>query len=166
MTARCRNRIVFAMAALAALWLLAASRVHVNASWSDGAWGYLALPILGEPELGDVVLFDPPASIDADVPYLKTVRGLPGARVEVRADRAVSVDGLMLGFRQDPRPQRPAAGGDRTRHGAPPATTSSTARTRTATTAATRRSGSSRARASGPGPWHSRICRGLAWQGR
>ena len=86
------------MAAFAGLWLLAASRVHVNASWSDGAWGYLALPIVGDPGLGDVVLFDPPAEIGVELPYLKTVRGLPGAHVEVRADRAVSVDGLVLGI--------------------------------------------------------------------
>ena len=82
------------MVALAALWLLAASRVHVNASWSDGAWGYLALPIPGDPEIGDAVLFDPrpahgelaPApeaggqapALGSTVPYLKTVRGLPG----------------------------------------------------------------------------------------
>jgi len=86
------------MAAIAALWLLAVSRVHVNASWSDGAWGYLALPLLGDPDVGDVVLFDPPASVDAEVPYLKTVRGRPGARVQVWSDRAVSVDGLVLGI--------------------------------------------------------------------
>ena len=86
------------MTAFAALWLLAASRVHVNASWSDGAWGYLALPIVGDPGLGDVVLFDPPAGVGADVPYLKTVRGLPGARVQVWGDRAVSVGGLVLGI--------------------------------------------------------------------
>ena len=47
------------MAALAALWLGLASRIHVNASWSDGAWGYLALP-LGELGAGDAVLFEPP----------------------------------------------------------------------------------------------------------
>ena len=97
MTARSRNRLVLAMAALAGLWLLAASHVHVNASWSDGAWGYLALPLFGEPDIGDVVLFDPPAGIGASVPYLKTVRGLPGARIQVWADRTVSVDGLVLG---------------------------------------------------------------------
>ena len=98
MTARARSRVLVGMAALAALWLLGASRVHVNASWSDGAWGYLALPLLGAPDVGDVVLFDPPAEIAAGVPYLKTVRGLPGARVAVWADRAVSVDGLVLGL--------------------------------------------------------------------
>ena len=98
MTARARNRVLVGMAALAALWLLAVSRVHVNASWSDGAWGYFALPLVGDPEVGDVVLFDPPAEIGAGVPYLKTVRGLPGARVAVWADRAVSVDGLVLGL--------------------------------------------------------------------
>ena len=35
------------MIALAALWLVAASRVHVNASWSDQAWGYAAFPLFG-----------------------------------------------------------------------------------------------------------------------
>ena len=96
------------MALFAALWLLAASRVHVNASWSDGAWGYLAVPIVGEPGLGDVVLFDPPAGVGADVPYLKTVRGLPGAHVQVRAGGAVSVDGLVLGIaKQEARDGRP-----------------------------------------------------------
>ena len=49
------------MIALAVLWLAAASRIHVNASWSDGAWGYAALPLFGEePEIGDRVLFEPP----------------------------------------------------------------------------------------------------------
>ena len=85
------------MALLAAVWLLAASRVHVNASWSDGAWGYLALPLRGDPDVGDVVLFDPPAGIGASVPYLKTVRGMPGARVQVGPARAVVVDGRVLG---------------------------------------------------------------------
>ena len=98
MTARIRNRIVLAMAACAALWLSAASRVHVNASWSDGAWGYFALPFFRDPDIGDVVLFDPPDGIGTVIPYLKTVRGLPGARVEVWADRAVSVNGLVLGL--------------------------------------------------------------------
>ena len=97
MTARSRNRVLAGMAVCAGLWLLAASRVHVNASWSDGAWGYLAFPILGEPGLGDVVLFNPPEGIGADVPYLKTVRGLPGARVEVGPARTIVVDGRVLG---------------------------------------------------------------------
>ena len=85
------------MVVLAGGWLLAASRVHVNASWSDGAWGYLALPVLAEPGIGDVVLFDPPEGIGAGVPYLKTVRGLPGARVQVGPARTVVVDGRVLG---------------------------------------------------------------------
>ena len=97
MTTRSRNRVLLGMAAFAALWLLAASCVHVNTSWSDGAWGYLALPILGDPGIGDHVLFDPPPAVGADVPYLKTVRGLPGARVQVWGDGAVSIDGRMLG---------------------------------------------------------------------
>ena len=97
MTARSRNRILVGMAVFAGLWLLAASRVHVNASWSDGAWGYLALPLLGDPGPGDVVLFDPPEGIGASIPYLKTVHGVPGARVEVGLARTIVVDGRVLG---------------------------------------------------------------------
>ena len=97
MTARSRSRILVGMAVLAGLWLLAASRVHVNASWSDGAWGYLALPLFGDPGPGDVVLFDPPEGIGAAVPYLKTVRGVPGARVDVGPARTIVVDGRLLG---------------------------------------------------------------------
>ena len=86
------------MAALAALWLLAASRVHVNTSWSDDAWGYAAVPLFGaDPRIGDRVLFEPPDAVGAAVPYLKTVRGLPGARVTVDADRTVRVDSAALG---------------------------------------------------------------------
>ena len=84
------------MAGLAALWLLAASKVHVNTSWSDGAWGYLLLP-LDRPELGNAVMFEPPAALSAGIPYLKTVRGLQGAVVSVDAERTVSVDGADLG---------------------------------------------------------------------
>ena len=83
------------MAVLAALWLAAASRVHVNASWSDAAWGYLVLPV-GEPAIGDTVLFDPPASAVSRVPWLKTVRGLPGEAVTVDADRTVRIDGAPV----------------------------------------------------------------------
>ena len=86
------------MIALAALWLGAASRVHVNASWSDEAWGYVAFPLFGEdPEIGDRVLFDPPDSVGSRVPYLKTVRGLPGMTVSVDADGTVRLDGEPVG---------------------------------------------------------------------
>ena len=83
--------------ALGALWLVAASRVHVNTSWSDGAWGYLAIPLIGAPEIGDRVLFEPPDVVGSEVAYLKTVRGLPGDSVAVGADRIVSVRGVPLG---------------------------------------------------------------------
>ena len=94
-----RRRIGLAvMVALAALWLAAASRVHVNASWSDEAWGYAAFPLFGEaPKIGDRVLFDPPAMTGSKVPYLKTVRGLPGMAVAVGADGTVSLDGIAVG---------------------------------------------------------------------
>ena len=86
------------MIALAMLWLLAASRVHVNASWSDEAWGYLAFPLFGEaPAIGDRVLFEPPEAVGSRVPYLKTVRGLPGMRIELGEDRTVRLDGEPVG---------------------------------------------------------------------
>ena len=86
------------MVLLAALWLAAASHVHVNASWSDGAWGYAALPLFGEdPETGDLVLFKPPDSVGSPVPYLKTVGGVPGMVVSVGADGTVLLDGEPAG---------------------------------------------------------------------
>ncbi|MCY3671231.1 MAG: S26 family signal peptidase [Alphaproteobacteria bacterium] len=92
---RRRGRIGLAvMALLAGLWLAAASRVHVNASWSDGAWGYAALPLFGgDPAPGDPVLFEPPAALGSPVPYLKTVRGLPGMVVTVGTGGTVRLDG-------------------------------------------------------------------------
>ena len=94
-----RRRIGLAvMAALAVLWLAAASRVHVNASWSDEAWGYAAFPMFGEDlEIGDRVLFEPPDGLGSPVPYLKTVRGLPGMAVTVGPDGTVFLDGEPVG---------------------------------------------------------------------
>jgi len=86
------------MIALAALWLAVASRVHVNASWSDGAWGYAAFPLFGEdPKPGDRVLFEPPEAVESRVPYLKTVHGVPGMRVAVGTDRTVFLNGEAVG---------------------------------------------------------------------
>ena len=99
MTARHRNVGLAILIALAGLWLLAASRVHVNASWSDGAWGYAAFPLFGEePAVGDHLLFEPPDAIGSPVPYLKTVRGMPGDSVEIGPDRIVTVGGVELGI--------------------------------------------------------------------
>ena len=94
-----RRRLGFAvMIALAVLWLAAASRVHVNASWSDDAWGYAAFPLFGaEPRIGDRVLFEPPDSVGSRVPYMKTVRGLPGMAVTLGTDRTVFLDGEPVG---------------------------------------------------------------------
>ena len=86
------------MIVLAALWLGAASRVHVNASWSDESWGYAAFPLFGgAPELGDRVLFEPPEAVGSEVPYLKTVRGVPGMRIAVGEDGTVFLDGAPAG---------------------------------------------------------------------
>ncbi len=86
------------MVVLAAVWLGAASRVHVNASWSDGSWGYAAFPLFGEdPKPGDRVLFEPPEAVGSRVPYLKTVRGVPGMAVAVGTDGTVFLDGEPVG---------------------------------------------------------------------
>ena len=95
---RRRNVGLAVMALVAAAWLAAVSHVHVNASWSDGAWGYAAFPLFGEdPEPGDRVLFDPPPEIGSKVPYLKTVRGVPGMAVALGVDRTVYLDGVPAG---------------------------------------------------------------------
>ncbi len=95
-TAAARRRRIglVAMIAVAALWLAAVSHVHVNASWSDGAWGYAAFPLFGEdPKPGDRVLFEPPATVGSKVPYLKTVRGVTGMRIEIGTGGTVLLDG-------------------------------------------------------------------------
>ncbi len=92
------NRLVFWAAAAALAWLALTSRVYVNASWSDGAWGYVVLPLLGAPGRGEVVVFDPPEAVGSPVPYLKTVRGLPGDHVEVDDDSRVRVNGKAVGI--------------------------------------------------------------------
>ena len=92
------NRFLLWGTVLAIAWLALASRVYVNASWSDGSWGYLVLPFPGTPQRGDAVLFDPPEAAGSPIPYLKTVRGLPGEPVVVDKDRRVSVNGAFLGI--------------------------------------------------------------------
>ena len=132
-----RRRIGFAvMIALAGLWLAAASRLHVNASWSDSAWGYAAFPLFGgDPKIGDRVLFEPrpdrgepapapgsspgqalePGGQASTVPYLKTVRGVPGMVVTVGKDGTVFLDGEPVGRAKthalDRRPLAPIAPG-------------------------------------------------------
>ena len=99
-TGRSRRRHIglAVMVLLAAAWLGAVSHVHVNASWSDRAWGYAAFPLFGEdPAVGDRVLFEPPDALASPVPYLKTVRGLPGMTVSVGPDRTIFVDGVPVG---------------------------------------------------------------------
>ena len=93
-SSRRRNVGLAVMVLLAAAWLAAVSHVHVNASWSDGAWGYAAFPLFGEdPKPGDRVLFEPPDAVGSEVPYLKTVRGVPGMRIEIGENGTVFLDG-------------------------------------------------------------------------
>ena len=113
---RRRNVGLAVMLVMGALWLGAASHVHVNASWSDGAWGYAAFPLFGQdPEIGDRVLFEPPEAVGSEVPYLKTVRGVPGMAVSVDADGTVYLDGVPVGRAKthalDGRPLRVIAPG-------------------------------------------------------
>ena len=91
-------RLLVCMAVLSGLWLAAASRVHVNASWSDGAWGYFALPMMAMPKRGDLVLFDPPEDLGSPIPYMKRVVGLPGDSVAVDPERRVFVRGDFTGI--------------------------------------------------------------------
>ncbi|MXW21336.1 MAG: hypothetical protein F4Z95_11070 [Gammaproteobacteria bacterium] len=96
-------RTVFAlMTVFSGLWLLALSFVHVNASFSDDAWGYVVLPLGRDPKLGEKVLFQPPEAVGSPVPYVKTVRGMAGAAVSVDADGTVRIDGIAAG-RAKPR---------------------------------------------------------------
>lgn len=90
------NRVVAAFAAVGVLGLLVASRVHVNGSCSDDAWGYLLLP-LGAPAKGDLVIFEPPEALGAEAPYLKSIAGMPGDRIGVDEDRGVWIEGRFLG---------------------------------------------------------------------
>ena len=62
------NCILAAFALFVGAWLLLASQVYVNASWSDDAWGYVLLPI-GTPQRGDVVIFDPPVALGTATPH-------------------------------------------------------------------------------------------------
>ena len=84
--------------ALAALWLFACSRVYVNASWSDPAWGYFLLPLYRDPGPGDRVLFEPPQDNSGipRPPYMKTVLGAPGM-VVLASDGGVWVGGEYAG---------------------------------------------------------------------
>ena len=91
-------RLLVCMAILSGLWLAAASRVHVNASTSDGAWGYFALPMMSAPGRGDLVLFDPPEDLGSPIPYMKRVIGLPGDSVAVDGERRVFVRGDFIGI--------------------------------------------------------------------
>ena len=90
------NRLVAAFAASGAVGLLAASRIHVNESWSDGAWGYLVVPV-GTPDRGEQVVFEPPEALGATAPYLKSVAGVPGDRIAVDANRGVWIGDTFIG---------------------------------------------------------------------
>lgn len=73
----------------------------------DGDWIIVdkAVYHLGEPKRGEVVVFQPPDSLNSEFPFVKRVIGLPGEEVEVR-DGSVYVDGNALDepyVREEPR---------------------------------------------------------------
>ena len=111
------NRILVGITVLALVWLALASRIHVNASWSDDAWGYFLVP-MATPGRGDVVVFDPPESLGAAAPYLKTVRGVPGDIVSVDVERGVWVGEEYLGRAKPVSLTGRELQGDRPRRGA------------------------------------------------
>ena len=90
------NRLVASFAAFGVVVLLAASRIHVNGSWSDEAWGYVVVP-MGTPGRGDRVVFEPPEALGAAAPYLKSVAGVPGDRIAVDPNRGVWVEDRLIG---------------------------------------------------------------------
>jgi signal peptidase I len=63
----------------------------------DGDWIIVdkAVYRVGEPERGEVVVFQPPDSLNSEFPFVKRVIGLPGETMEVR-DGVVYVDGNAL----------------------------------------------------------------------
>ncbi len=51
--------------------------------------------LVGEPQRGDVIIFDPPAEYNEGVEYIKRVIGLPGETVEVK-EETVYINGEPL----------------------------------------------------------------------
>lgn len=49
----------------------------------------------GTPERGDIVVLNPPETVETDKPYIKRVIGLPGDQIDFR-DRGVYIDGIRL----------------------------------------------------------------------
>ena len=111
---RTPRAVLVVMAVLAALWLLAISQVYVNASWSDSAWGYFVFPMRDDPRPGDLVVFEPPVPESGipQIPYLKTILGIPGMYVSVDSDGIVTVGDSVAGKAKtnalDGRPLEPA----------------------------------------------------------
>ena len=50
----------------------------------------------GDPERGDIIIFDPPAEMDEGTDFIKRIIGLPGEVVEVRAGEGVYINGTFL----------------------------------------------------------------------
>ena len=50
----------------------------------------------GEPERGDIIIFEPPAEMDEGADFIKRVIGLPGETVEVKANEGVYINGEFL----------------------------------------------------------------------
>jgi signal peptidase I len=62
--------------------------------WVDGSGSHEIYPF-GQPERGDVIVFDPPVTPASNKPYVKRIVGLPGERITFDAGY-VFVDGVRL----------------------------------------------------------------------
>ncbi|MEA4925799.1 MAG: signal peptidase I [Syntrophomonadaceae bacterium] len=62
---------------------------------NDRVWVNRFIYRFKEPQRGDVVMFQPPASIQSPTPYLKRVIGLPGETVEMKNGK-VYINGQAL----------------------------------------------------------------------
>lgn len=62
---------------------------------NDRIWVNRFIYRFKEPERGDVVMFQPPTSLDSPTPYLKRVIGLPGETVEMKNSK-VYINGHAL----------------------------------------------------------------------
>jgi len=61
----------------------------------DRVWVNRFIYRFKEPQRGDVVMFQPPATINSSTPYLKRVIGLPGETVEMK-NQKVYINGRAL----------------------------------------------------------------------
>ncbi|MDD3888776.1 MAG: signal peptidase I [Syntrophomonadaceae bacterium] len=63
---------------------------------NDRVWVNRFIYHFKEPQRGDVVMFQPPESVNSSTPYLKRVIGLPGETVEMKNNKVYINDKALL----------------------------------------------------------------------